>query len=138
MARRGDRRAALLPRGDAEGLARGGRARNTDGCGRGAYCGGRSSLAGRERLERIATNERARGDPRAPVSSLIRRLRAVESRDRFGEELQLRVARGRGGPGRGGGLEGARRADRAPPSTGGGRWRSRGTALIPEPHLLVL
>src|SRR5215218_10883859 len=44
MARCGDRRPAFLPRGDAQGPARRGRARGTEPCGREARRGGRAYL----------------------------------------------------------------------------------------------
>src|SRR3954469_11070548 len=101
MADRGDRRAALLSGGDAQGPARRGQARPTKPRGRGDGRGGRSGLAYGERLKRPAAAECAGGDPRAPLAPLARGLRAVAGWGGVGAGLWLRGGGGGGGPGGG-------------------------------------
>src|SRR5829696_7869492 len=139
MASSGDRWAALLSGGDSQGPPRRGGACDREPHGRGEGCGGgRTSLAGRKRLEGAAADECAGGDPLAPLSPLACRLGDVEGWGGVGAGLRLRDG-GRGGwptgdrrPKR------TRRAHRAPPPARGSLWWGGGAAPIPRRHLLIL
>ena len=137
-ARFGDRRAALLPGGDAQGPARRGHAPHTKPRGRGEGRGGRPGLAEpEERLERPAAPERAGGDPRAPLSSLACGLGAGEgggSLERgFGFESVVGVA----GLGEAEGLRGLDELIERHLLREEAGGREERSALRPERHLLL-